>query len=168
MKKILITEKQFNLIKENLRNDTGILNRTIPTYKVEMVTVESLMNAYGEDRVKKPIMVNGENWSEINISKLADDISINGFKEPIILAYDQEDMVATTIEGNHRFEVAKRLGYLEVPVKLELMTIRPDVNRIKDGMYPLQRDRIGYHPQSKVPSDLGYDGRKIQDSDFKI
>lgn len=163
--KIVITEQQLKLIGKHLNEG---LNFKINTYNVEMVTIESLEYAIGEDRNKKPIMMNGVNYSEQNISKLMQDIKLNGFKEPCILAYDPDKGEATIIEGNHRIEAAIRLGLKEVPVQIETMRIRDNFERKKDGMYPLMTDAApqrGLKPNK--PSDLKcYDCRPITQNDF--
>ena len=160
MEKILITERQLAVIKEFLNKNFDKSNG------VRFVSINSLEPAIGEDRIQKPIMAGTTNYSEQNIAKLMEDIKTNGFKEPIIIAYDPETGECSVIEGNHRIEAAKRLGMKDFPASVAIMRIRSDQERAKDKMYPLQRLYIGKGLKPYYPSDLGFDDGPIYDSDY--
>jgi hypothetical protein len=120
----------------------------------------------GEDRLGEAKMIN----SEETIKKLKKSILEEGFKEPIILIYDKfsGEGEATIIEGNHRIIAAKEAGFSEVPIRIEKGNIRSNEDRVADGMFPINRVKIGkINDTFGVPSsDLGFEVRQPLEKDF--
>jgi hypothetical protein len=147
-----------------------ILNKDIEVKSSEgkkgLVPVSELEEFIGEDRLGEAQMPT----SRATIDRLKEDISKNGFKEPIVLVYDRlsGDGEATIIEGNHRIIAAKELGLKEVPVTFEKGTIRTDESRVKNNMFPIKRKTIGIIDDTMgvIGSDLGLTVRQPTDADF--
>lgn len=106
-----------------------------------LIPISELNDFIGEERL-------GESQTETsreNIDKLKEDISKNGFKEPIVLVYDKfsNGGEASILEGNHRIIAAKELGFTDIPVRIEKGTLRTDEQRASENMFPLKRKKIG-------------------------
>ena len=131
-----------------------------------LVPLSELEDFIGEDRsgaAETP-------QSRATIDKLKEDISKNGFKEPIVLVYDKfsNGGEASIIEGNHRIIAAKELGLKEIPVTFEKGTIRDNEKRVSEGMFPLNRKKVGSinDTYGVKGSDLGLTVRQPLDSDY--
>jgi hypothetical protein len=131
-----------------------------------IIPISELDDFIGEERL-------GEAQTETsreNIDKLKEDISKNGFKEPIILVYDKfsNGGEASIIEGNHRIIAAKELGFTEIPVRIEKGTLRTDEQRVSENMFPLKRKKIGdIDDRFGVSADkLGLTIRQPSQNDF--
>lgn len=129
-----------------------------------MVPTSELESFIGEDRLGDAETPQ----SRETIDELKEDIKKNGFKEPIIIHYDQATGEASIVEGNHRMAAAKELGLKEVPVAFEKGTLRTDEARAKDKMFPLNRVQVGdVNTRLGVKGeDLGLTVRQPLDSDF--
>jgi tetratricopeptide (TPR) repeat protein len=131
-----------------------------------LVPISELEEFIGEDRLGEAEMPT----SRATIDRLKEDISKNGFKEPIVIVYDKfsNGGEATIIEGNHRIIAAKELGLTEIPVRFEKGTIRDNESRVKDKMFPIKRKAIGKLNDTKgvKGSDLGLTVRQPTEADF--
>jgi len=131
-----------------------------------LIPISELEDFIGEDRNGNAAMPN----SRETIDKLKEDIAKNGFKEPIVLVYDKfsNDGEASIIEGNHRIIAAKELGFTEIPVRIEKGTLRSDESRKSDGMFPLNRKKIGNINDTRgvKGSDLGLTVRQPNENDY--
>jgi len=134
--------------------------------KKGLVPISELEEFIGEDRLGEAQMTT----SRATIDKLKEDISKNGFKEPIVIVYDKfsNGGEATIVEGNHRIIAAKELGLTEIPVRFEKGTIRDNESRVKDKMFPIKRKVIGKFDDTKgvKGSDLGLTVRQPTEADF--
>ena len=133
-----------------------------------IIPISELDDFIGEDRI-------GEAQTETsreNIDKLKEDISKNGFKEPIVLIYDKfsNGGEASIVEGNHRIIAAKELGFTEIPIRIEKGTLRSNEERVSENMFPLKRKKIGtIDDRFGVSADkLGLNIRQPSQSDFII
>lgn len=131
-----------------------------------LVPISELEEFIGEDRLGEAQMTT----SRATIDRLKEDISKNGFKEPILIVYDKfsGDGEATIIEGNHRIIAAKELGLTEIPVRFEKGTIRDNESRVKDKMFPIKRKTVGKLNDTRgiKGSDLGLTVRQPTEADF--
>lgn len=134
--------------------------------KKGLVPISELEDFIGEDRLGEAEMPT----SRKTIDKLKEDISKNGFKEPIVIVYDKSsgEGEASIIEGNHRIIAAKELGFTEIPVTFEKGTIRTNESRVKDKMFPLNRKNIGKIEDARgvKGTDLGLTVRQPTEEDF--
>ena len=131
-----------------------------------IIPISELDDFIGEDRI-------GEAQTETsreNIDKLKEDISKNGFKEPVVLVYDKfsNGGEASIVEGNHRIIAAKELGFTEIPVRIEKGTLRTNEQRESEGMFPLKRKKVGeINDNFGVSADkLGLSIRQPSQNDF--
>ena len=129
-----------------------------------LVPIEQAEEFIGEDRLGDAAMPQ----SRKTIDALKEDISKNGFKEPIIIIYDKEKESASIVEGNHRMAAAKELGLTEVPVTFEKGTLRSDSDSKRKKMFPLKRVKVGKIDDTRgVPGNLiGFDVRQPSDNDY--
>ena len=116
-----------------------------------LVPVAELADFVGEDRTGDAAM----EGSRKRIDELKVDIEKNGFKEPIVVVYDQTSGQgeASILEGNHRIAAARELGLKEIPVKFQKGTLRSNESRQADGMFPLNRKTVG-----KIDTNRGVKG----------
>jgi len=129
-----------------------------------LVPIEQAEEFIGEDRLGDAAMPQ----SRKKIDALKEDISKNGFKEPIVIIYDKEKESASIVEGNHRMAAAKELGLTEVPVTFEKGKLRSDSDSKKKKMFPLKRVKVGKIDDTRgVPGNLiGFDVRQPLDNDY--
>ena len=150
--------------------DVAILNKKIEVSdqsgRKGIVGIKELESFVGEDRLGSAEMPT----SRKTIDKLKEDIKKNGFKEPIVIIYDKFSGggEASIIEGNHRYIAAKELGLKEIPVTFEKGKIRSNEDRLKDGMFPLNRKFIGKINDTfgVKGSDLGLEVRQPNSKDY--
>lgn len=145
---------------------SGTINVSDDKGRKGLVPISELDNFIGEDRTGEAETAQ----SRERIDKLKEDISKNGFKEPIILIYDKfsNGGEASIIEGNHRIIAAKELGFKEIPVTFEKGTIRTNEARVSEGMFPLNRKVVGKlnDTYGVKGSDLGLTVRQPTDTDY--
>jgi hypothetical protein len=118
-------------------------------WNVEMVPIDVVKKYEEVDR--------RENRAALD--KLAESVAKDGFREPLIFTYYQEDRTVRLGEGHHRRLVAERLGETHVPVRVVRNT--SDAKKGDRRYYaavPAPRpppERNGYVPGDLRPSDLG-------------
>lgn len=178
---IFNTRKKLNMVKieeapatetptVETKEKNTILNKDINASddrgRKGLVPLSELEAFVGEDRLGDAEMPQ----SRAIIDKLKEDISKNGFKEPIVLVYDKfsNGGEASIIEGNHRIIAAKELGLKEIPVTFEKGTLRDNEKRVSEGMFPLNRKQVGAINDNfgVRGSDLGLTVRQPIDSDY--
>lgn len=124
----------------------------------ELVPVSELLKFREFNRLERP-KYNLDDSTK-NIEKLEVLLISQGVEEPLIIEYSVEDNSVLLIEGNHRLNVAERLGFDYLPARV--ITRRREFN-------PLQRtksmkvkgfkaDEYGYVPSNLKPSQVGISG----------
>lgn len=91
----------------------------------EIIDIDDLKNAKGSVGEKRRFHIvkrnNGEGYTAFGNYTMKEwweflvDISEHGLKEPILISKDKREI----IEGNHRLEAMKQLGYTKIPVEYE-------------------------------------------------
>jgi len=157
----VVTEQKETITpegKEGVIKPSVLLNKSIDVEDSEnrkgIVPIKELEDFIGEDRTGEQAMPQSR---EI-IDNLKDDISKNGFKEPIVLVYDKfrGNGEAAIVEGNHRIQAAKELGFNEIPIRIEKGTIRSNEDRVAEGMFPINVKEVG-----KLDDRFGVSGDKL-------
>lgn len=135
-----IKKKTINYMKDNYRAFED----------VEFIDV-SLMDKMKEfDRLARP--------TTSNLDELAEDITKNGFKEPLILDFNPYNGQLKIAEGNHRLAVAKKLGLKQVPVIAMRSKYMEDGTFTIDpkNIVPVEDGVLGtYYDDEMKPSKLG-------------
>lgn len=96
-----------------------------------------------------------------NVEKIAQSLEQEGWKEPLMLEYYQDDKMVLLGEGNHRLHAARQLGLTHVPVRVWVRRSagagrrrgrrsrlpKPISNKFKTDQYI---------PQELHPSEIGF------------
>jgi len=85
-------------------------SRYFETKAVEEIPVDVAMQMLDFERGK-------EDYERENINNLTKHISEHGFLEPIIVEFNKDTNTAYIAEGNHRVQVAKKLGMEWIPAR---------------------------------------------------
>lgn len=125
----------------------------------EMVKVSDVLPFAEFNRVGSPFG---------DVPKLAQDVKLNGFKEPIIIEVNPETGFAVIGEGNHRLAVAVALGVDEIPVRV-LRSKYLEPIQGKGGWFVdntiLPSHKVGgttyYDFYDAKPSVAGFEGRSV-------
>lgn len=121
-----------------------------------MVPIDEALEYIGEDRVGDEALP----LSRERINELKEDIRKNGLKEALIMFYN--DGEASIIEGNHRIQALKELGYTEVPIELRTDPIPSRLNRKETPIDAFQQ-RGSY-----VFDQLGITNKNFNTEDYAI
>lgn len=112
-----INENNINLPKPNINN------QNINSKLAQEITLKTHKANEGKNNIEYanindilPIKNNGGFRTEEQISNLESDIRKNGITNPIELI-KKEDGSISIYNGNHRLEIAQKLGLTEIPVK---------------------------------------------------
>ncbi len=129
----------------------------------EMVKVNDALAFVEFDRASSPIR--GDN----HLKELADSITEEGFREPIMLELNPETGVMSLGEGNHRLVIAYMLGLDEIPVRVSRSyieasplggVVKVDPNKVTGYIDGLD----GKHFKSEMlPSEAGIPARSLND-----
>lgn len=122
--------------------------------ETELVRVDDIVPLREIDRNVTP-KVPGDT---AHLDALAEDIRVNGFKEPITVVYDPDLGRVMVTDGDHRLAAAQRLGLENVPVRVEKGSLlwrgkpEPASRLVGDvGLTP-----GGSLPDKMPPSKLGF------------
>lgn len=120
-----------------------------------MIPIDEALKYIGEDRLGEDSM----NDSRERIDDLKKDIKKNGLKESLIMAYQNGEV--SIIEGNHRIQALKELGYKEVPITLRTQPLPSKVNRVDSPIFA-EKERGSY-----TFDEIGIPNKKYKSEDFK-
>ena len=103
---------KFDKIFEDILNDKYAWKpfiEQVPTEFVYMLRDTGVGNNTGD--------ANGNKW---NMDELEDDIRANGFEEPLLITVGVSDEKVRLEQGNHRIQIANKIGLKTVPVVCQI------------------------------------------------
>lgn len=86
---------------------------------------------------------------------LYDHIAEHGINEPVYLDYNQDSGVMHLSEGNHRLEIADRLGITHLPTAVYRSGRTPQGRPGAPAPQMIEPDQYGYVPGTLKPSEVG-------------
>lgn len=158
-----ITPAEEIVTEEVTPTEVEVTEEVKPTeVKAELVGTEK---AFPISELNK--MPKGElNRTEESQSKLKDDISKNGIKEPLTLVYYVKDNALRLKDGHHRLQAANELGLQDAPIKVQVEwdnSIKNDRDIQGQELYqpPIPLDvemykKRNYQPTNIQLSELGF------------
>jgi hypothetical protein len=131
-------------VKEPVKK-TGVLEYTVGMENPQLerydnADINIISKIQDVDRIEQ--IAEGKNTNEKHILELAEDISKNGIKHPVLIVYNSETGEVVLGEGNHRLQIAQILGLKTIPVKLDIgrgknlnfKTLNIGKNLLKDSL----------------------------------
>lgn len=113
----------------------------------EMVAIDDLL----------PLLTDGGYRTKEQVNNLIDSIRTEGIKQPIEIAVDKNGNVEIA-NGNHRLDIANKLGLKEVPIVIDgdasFNDIKANINK-EDIRYSLSEAQESYFKDSKLRDDKG-------------
>lgn len=126
-------------------------SRYFDTKVVEEIPIDVAMQMLDFERGK-------EDYERENIDNLVQNISQNGFLEPVIIDFNENNNTAFITEGNHRVQAAKQLGMEWIPARaVRSVGGKSRFREIPVRWQGTQKDAHGdlYIPPHFPPSMLG-------------